>query len=87
MLTKSGPKVIEYNARFGDPETQSMIPLLSEDTDLLEILLACTNGSLSSIEIKYKQGYACNVIISAGGYPEEYRQGDLVQFKGTPEGK
>lgn len=87
MITNYGPKVIEYNARFGDPETQSMIPLLSDDTDLYDVLLACTNGSLQDIKIQTKPSYACNVVITAGGYPGNYRCGDLVQFETLPEGK
>jgi phosphoribosylamine--glycine ligase / phosphoribosylformylglycinamidine cyclo-ligase len=87
MLTSSGPKVLEYNTRFGDPETQSMIPLLSQDTDLAEVLLACTEGRLNQVNISITPGFACNVVVAAEGYPESYRQGDLVEFDKTPAGK
>ncbi|KAL7928224.1 phosphoribosylglycinamide synthetase [Trichoderma chlorosporum] len=69
MLTRSGPKVLEYNARFGDPETQSMMLLLSQDTDLAAILLACVHGSLRDTHLGIRPGYACNVVISSAGYP------------------
>lgn len=73
MLTKDGPKVIEYNCRFGDPETQVVLPLLN--SDLLEIMQAVTNGTLKDVEIKWKQEYACCVILASGGYPEKYASG------------
>ncbi|KAK8108224.1 phosphoribosylglycinamide synthetase [Apiospora kogelbergensis] len=69
MMTKHGPKVIEYKARFGDPETQSMLPHLSSDTDLCQILLACTSNALESVKIKARSGHACNVVVASGGYP------------------
>lgn len=86
MLTGSGPRVLEYNARFGDPETQSVVPLLSQDTDLAEVLLACTQGRLDQVEISITPGFACNVVIAAGGYPDSYTKGDSVEFRSTPEG-
>ncbi|MCJ1349790.1 hypothetical protein MMC31_008031, partial [Peltigera leucophlebia] len=86
MLTSSGPKVLEYNTRFGDPETQSMIPLLSQDTDLAEVLLACTEGRLNQVNISVTPGFACNVVVAVQGYPESYFQGDLVEFEETPAG-
>ena len=69
MMMKHGPKVIEYNARFGDPETQSMLPFLSSDTDLCQILLACTSNALECVKIKARSGYACNIVVASGGYP------------------
>lgn len=86
MLTTSGPKVLEYNARFGDPETQSVIPLLSQDTDLAEVLLACTKGRLDQVPINITPGFACNVVIASDGYPDSYTQNELVEFGSTPEG-
>lgn len=73
MLTKDGPKVIEYNCRFGDPETQVVLPLL--ETDLLEAMQATTNGTLSETEIKIKDGNACCIIMASKGYPESYEKG------------
>lgn len=73
MLTPDGPKVIEYNCRFGDPETQVVLPLL--EGDLLEIMLACTNGTLDSIDVKFSNGAACCVIMASNGYPGKYESG------------
>lgn len=88
MVTDSGPKVIGYNARFGDPEAQSSMLLIHEDTDLANILLSCTNGTLEQTEdtIKIKPGFACNVVIASGGYPDEYETGKTVTLKPPPEG-
>lgn len=83
MITPSGPKVLEYNVRFGDPETQSMMLLLSQDTDLASVLLACTNGSLDKTEIQIRPGYACNVVVSASGYPGPYPAGKAIHIKST----
>lgn len=73
MLTENGPKVIEYNCRFGDPETQVVLPLL--DGDLLEIMMACTNGTLADTEVKFKDSSACCVIMASEGYPGKYSGG------------
>ena len=76
MLTPNGPKVIEYNARFGDPETQAVLSLL--ETDLLDIFEAVVDGRLADIEIKWKSGSACCVAIASGGYPGTYEKGKLI---------
>ena len=73
MLTPNGPKVIEYNCRFGDPETQVVLPLL--ESDLLTIMMACTNGTLTSDMVKFSSGAACCVIMASGGYPKSYKSG------------
>ncbi|MCD7733308.1 MAG: phosphoribosylamine--glycine ligase [Oscillospiraceae bacterium] len=73
MLTPDGPKVIEYNCRFGDPETQVVLPLLK--SDLLTIMQACTNGTLSEIEVEFSQGSACCVVMASKGYPVAYEKG------------
>ena len=73
MLTKNGPKVIEYNCRFGDPETQVVLPLL--ESDLLTIMQACTNGNLAETEVKFADAHACCVITASEGYPEAYKKG------------
>ena len=73
MLTDKGPKVIEYNSRFGDPETQVVLPLL--ESDLLTIMRACTNGTLADTEVRFSQGSACCVVAASGGYPESYGKG------------
>jgi len=73
MLCKEGPKVIEYNCRFGDPETQVVLPLL--DGDLLEIMQAVSEGRLSEVKVGIKPGSAACVIIASGGYPTSYKKG------------
>ena len=76
MLTKQGPKVIEYNCRFGDPETQVVLPLL--ESDLVDIMLATRNGTLSETEVKFSNGAACCVIMASKGYPEKYEKGHEI---------
>ena len=73
MLTKDGPKVIEYNCRFGDPETQVVLPLLQ--SDLLTIMTACTNGTLAETEVKFSDGAAACVVMASNGYPQKYDSG------------
>ena len=73
MITKDGPKVIEYNCRFGDPETQVVLPLL--ESDLLTIMQSCTNGTLENTEVKFADEHACCVITASEGYPEAYKKG------------
>ena len=73
MLTKDGPKVIEYNCRFGDPETQVVLPLL--ESDLLTIMQSVENGTLSSEQVKFKNGSACCVVMASDGYPSKYEKG------------
>ena len=73
MLTPKGPKVIEYNCRFGDPETQVVLPLL--ESDLLTVMQATTNGTLSEIEVKFSDKNACCVIMASRGYPQSYEKG------------
>ena len=73
MITPNGPKVIEYNCRFGDPETQVVLPLL--ETDLLEIMQATTNGTLADLDVKFADKHACCVILASAGYPTSYKKG------------
>ena len=73
MLTKDGPKVIEYNCRFGDPETQVVLPLM--ESDLLEAMLACANGTLAETPVVFGNGAACCVVLASGGYPVKYESG------------
>ena len=73
MLTKDGPKVIEYNCRFGDPETQVVLPLLK--TDLLTVMQAVTEERLSDISVEWHDAHACCVIMASAGYPEHYERG------------
>ncbi len=78
MLTPNGPKVIEYNCRFGDPETQVVLPLL--ESDLLTIMQATTNGTLAETEVRFAQRHACCVITASKGYPEAYQKGYPITF-------
>ena len=73
MLTPNGPKVIEYNCRFGDPETQVVLPLL--ETDLLTIMKAVENETLADVDIKFSNGAACCVVMASEGYPQSYEKG------------
>ena len=73
MLTKDGPKVIEYNCRFGDPETQVVLPLLT--SDLLEIMLAVRGGTLREDMVRFRDGAACCVVLASEGYPQKYETG------------
>ena len=73
MLTKEGPKVIEYNCRFGDPETQVVLPLLT--SDLLEIMLAVRGGTLREDMVRFRDGAACCVVLASEGYPQKYETG------------
>ena len=73
MLTPKGPKVIEYNCRFGDPETQVVLPLL--ESDLLTVMQATTNGTLADIEVRFSKKSACCVIKASAGYPVSYKKG------------
>lgn len=81
MLTPKGPKVIEYNCRFGDPETQVVLPLL--ESDLLTIMRACTDGTLAQTEVKFADKHACCVILASQGYPTGYKKGFEITM--TPE--
>ena len=73
MITRDGPKVIEYNCRFGDPETQVVLPLL--ESDLLEIMRAVTEGRLAECPVRFRNAHACCVILASEGYPAHYEKG------------
>ncbi len=78
MLTPGGPKVIEYNCRFGDPETQVVLPLLK--TDLLTVMQAVENETLAELTLEWSDGAAACVILASGGYPEHYEKGKVLSF-------
>ncbi|KZF21330.1 phosphoribosylamine--glycine ligase [Xylona heveae TC161] len=86
MMTKNGPKVLEYNTRFGDPETQTLLPLISADTDLAEVMVACTERWLDAVELKVEPKFAATVVVSAGGYPGSYAKGTEMTLDERPEG-
>ena len=84
MLTADGPKVIEYNCRFGDPETQVVLPLL--ESDLLTVMMATTNGTLAETEVKFSDKHACCVILASNGYPSSYQKGFEITMTEEAEG-
>ncbi|CCE35042.1 probable bifunctional purine biosynthetic protein [Claviceps purpurea 20.1] len=86
IITSSGPKVLEYNVRFGDPETQTVLPLLSADTDLAEIMLACTGGYLDKYDLKIEPKFSATVVVAAGGYPGSYAKGTPMTVLPPPTG-
>ncbi len=73
MITDDGPKVLEFNVRFGDPELQAILPLM--ETDIMELILATMQERLSEIRIKFEDGYATCVVLASSGYPEKYKKG------------
>ncbi|WVW85037.1 phosphoribosylamine-glycine ligase [Kwoniella bestiolae CBS 10118] len=75
MLTPDGPKVLEYNVRFGDPETQALMLLLDDETDLAEVMLAAVERRLDSVKLGYRDGYAVSVVLASEGYPGKYPKG------------
>ena len=76
MLTDKGPRVVEYNARFGDPETQAVLPLL--ESDLMEIMMAVRNQTLDQMDIRWKDQAAACIVLASGGYPGKYESGKLI---------
>jgi phosphoribosylamine--glycine ligase len=83
MLTKDGPKVLEYNTRFGDPETQAILPRLN--TDILELLWAASCGTLAGVELSVGTRQALCVVIAASGYPGAYPKGDRIRLPSGSE--
>ncbi len=83
MVTRDGPKVIEYNCRFGDPETQVVLPLLK--SDLLTVMMAVENETLADTPVEFSDGAACCVMLASGGYPGKYEKGKVIDL-GNAEG-
>ena len=81
MITKGGPKVIEYNCRFGDPETQVVLPLLK--SDLFTVMRAVTEEKLSEVDVEFSEQNACCVILASRGYPEHYEKGFPLEIPET----
>ena len=84
MLTEKGPRVVEYNARFGDPETQPILSML--DTDLMDIFQACVDGTLDKVDVKWKDGAACCIVLASGGYPIAHKTGYVISGLDKVEG-
>ncbi len=76
MLTPKGPKVVEYNARFGDPECQAVLSLL--ETDLMDILEACVDGTLDQVDVRFRDAASCCLVLASGGYPVAYEKGKEI---------
>ncbi len=85
MITRDGPKVIEYNCRFGDPETQVVLPLL--ESDLLTVMQAVTEGKLAECEVKFRDAHACCVVLASKGYPVKYESSCPITLPAPEEGK
>ncbi len=83
MLTPKGIRVLEFNCRFGDPETQAVLPLLK--TDLIEIAEACVDSRLNEVDVQWKNGTAVCVVLASKGYPEKPEKGQIVSFGELPE--
>ncbi|KAG8889351.1 hypothetical protein FRB98_004635 [Tulasnella sp. 332] len=86
MLTSSGPKVLEYNVRFGDPETEALMLLLSDDSDLAGIMVACVERRLDSVKLSFKPGYAVSIVLASAGYPGSYSKGKAITVPELPKG-
>ncbi|KAJ3998561.1 aminoimidazole ribonucleotide synthetase [Lentinula boryana] len=84
MLTSDGPKVLEYNVRFGDPETEALMLLLDQEADLAAILLACAEHRLDSVPIPIRTGVAVSVVLASAGYPGSYAKGKQIQIGELP---
>ncbi|KAF9527749.1 bifunctional purine ADE1 [Crepidotus variabilis] len=84
MLTSSGPKTLEYNVRFGDPETEALMVLLDHSVDLVALFLACAEHRLDSVPIKFQDGFAVTVILASKGYPGSYPKGQRITFGDIP---
>lgn len=86
IMSSSGPKLLEYNVRFGDPEAQTLLPLLDEDSDLAQILFACVAGKLHEVHMGFLLGHSVSVVAAAEGYPFKYQRGDEIVLSPKPEG-
>ncbi|KAI9893607.1 MAG: hypothetical protein M1814_006403 [Vezdaea aestivalis] len=84
MMTAEGPMVLEYNVRFGDPEAQTLLPLL--ETDLAEIMMACVRGRLRWINLKIRPAFSATVVVAAGGYPDSYAKGSPIKIDAVEAG-
>lgn len=85
MITKDGPRLLEYNVRFGDPETQSVLPLLN--TDLANLMIASADGKLADVELLVSDYSAATVVVAAPGYPDSYPKGIPMTLSKTPTGQ
>ena len=84
ILTSAGPKVLEYNVRFGDPETEALMLLLSPSVDLAEVMLACAERRLDSVNLDIEPGFAVSVVLASRGYPGKYDKGIEITVGEVP---
>jgi len=77
MMDGDDPKLLEYNVRFGDPETEVLLPALR--TDLLDLILGCLNGTLNTINVQFNEGYFVDVVLASGGYPGSYEKEKVIR--------
>jgi phosphoribosylamine--glycine ligase len=85
MLTADGPKVLEYNTRFGDPETQVVLPRMR--SDIIDVMQACIDGTLDQIDLEFEDNAAVCVVIASGGYPGSYEKGKVITGLDAFEGR
>lgn len=83
MMTRNGPRVLEYNVRFGDPETQSLLPLMK--SDLAAVMLACSDERLDEFDLEVNPGFGATVVVAAGGYPASYKKGTQMSLDPLPD--
>ena len=85
MITEDGPKVIEYNCRFGDPEAQVVLPRM--ENDLIDVIEACIDGTLDEIDLSFRREPCVCVVLASGGYPSSYEKGKEIHGLGAFDGK
>lgn len=86
IMASTGPKLLEYNVRFGDPEAQTLLPLLDPESDLAEIMIACTESRLHEVHMGFMPKSAASVVVAAAGYPISYRKGDTISIDPVSDG-
>ncbi|KAJ9127277.1 Bifunctional purine biosynthetic protein ADE5,7 [Naganishia onofrii] len=86
IITPTGPKVLEYNVRFGDPETEALMLLLSPKLDLAGLMMACVERRLDSFKLEVEEGFAVSVVLASKGYPGKYEKGVEITVGQVPEG-
>lgn len=84
-MSSDGPKLLEYNVRFGDPEAQTLLPMLDDHSDLAEIMLACTVEKLHDVHTGFLPKHAASVVAAVEGYPLKYRRGDEISLRPMPK--
>ncbi|QKD59599.2 phosphoribosylglycinamide synthetase [Fusarium oxysporum Fo47] len=85
MQAVDGPKLLEYNARFGDPEAQALFPLLDDASDLADIMIACTEAQLERVHMEFQPKAAISLVVASSGYPGAYRVGEFIDFGALPQ--